>query len=266
MILLPPSEGKAADGSGPPWRPGAGAFPELDGARRAVRDAVRRVLGGGDAAAAQLLGVRGRHLAEAMWQWQELERSPTMPACLRYRGVVPGALAPEGLGGAARRALERRGLVPSGLWGIASATDPIPAYRLRMAARVDPLGVLAAFWRPRITPLVARRADGGWIIDMLPREHAAAIDAGALGAERSLTIELIEGEGESRRLVGHEGKSLKGRLARAIIEADARTPRAVAALDVPGLRVEDASAGPGGVTIVLARVPMAPPPSNMLGA
>lgn len=60
-----------------------------------------------------------------------------------------------------------RVLVPSGLWGLVAATDPIPAHRLTMGARVP------------------------------------SIDAGAL------------------RAVGHAGKSLKGLLARAILDADA---------------------------------------------
>lgn len=99
--------------------------------------------------------------------------------------------------------MDARVLVPSGLWGLVAAADPIPAYRLKMSARVPPIGSLAAFWRPRITPVIDRLAGGGWIIDLLPREHAAAIDAGALRESRLLRVELVEDGPGGPRAVGH---------------------------------------------------------------
>ena len=254
VILLPPSEGKAPDGGGPPWPRAGGAFPELGEARIAVRDAVRAVLAGDGPAAARLLAARGPHLERALAEWGELDDAPTLPAWDRYRGVVWAALAPAALDRAARRRLLARVLVPSGLWGLVAAGDPVPAYRLRMGAGVPPLGPLAAFWRPRITPLIDGRAAGGWVIDLLPREHAAAIDPAGLEASRHLRIALVEdGGGGERRATGHAGKHLKGLLARAILESGASTPRAVAALSVPGLRSEGATRAPGGAEVVFTR-------------
>ncbi len=238
MILLPPSEGKAIGGVCAARADWAQAFPELDADRAAVRDAVRGTIGGGEAVAGRLLGVGGHHLARALADWNDLDEAPTMPAAERYTGVVWTALDPRSLERAARRRLDRRVLIPSGLWGIVAATDPIPAYRLKMSARATPIGALSAFWRPRITPLVARSAAAGWVIDLLPAEHAAAIDPSALGSARLLRVDLLdEGPHGARRAVGHAGKSLKGRLARAILEADVRGPRDLAALAVPGLRL-----------------------------
>ena len=128
-------------------------------------------------------------------------------------------------------------LVPSGLWGLVAATDPLPPYRLKMGARLAPLGGLAAFWRPRITPLIVARARGGWVVDLLPQEHAAALDAGALGG-RLVRVEIVEDGPSGRRAIGHAGKALKGRLARAILEADARGPQAIARLDVDNLTLD----------------------------
>ena len=83
------------------------------------------------------------------------------------------------------------------------------------------------------------------------------MDPAGLGRARLVRVEIVEeGEGGPRAL-GHAGKALKGRLARAILEADARTPAAVAALEVPGLRAVALDAPRGGV----ARVAFAADPS-----
>jgi cytoplasmic iron level regulating protein YaaA (DUF328/UPF0246 family) len=249
VILLPPSEGKAPGGVAKPW---TGVLPELDADRMAVRDEVRRVIAGGEAAASRLLGVKGRHLAQASEDWEALDDAPTLPASRRYSGVVWSALDPATLDAVTHRRLNARVMVPSGLWGVVAAGDPIPAYRLKMSARLPAIGSLGAFWRPRITPIIDRRAAGGWVIDLLPNEHAAAIDVDALRRSRLVRVELLEA-GDGRRSVGHAGKTLKGLVARAILEADARRPEDIAGLRVLGVRAEGVTATPNGALVVFRR-------------
>lgn len=236
VLLLPPSEGKAPGGSGPPWGAAATAFPGLAGPRAQVRDAVRASLAGGEGAAGRLLAARGPHLARALSEWDELDEAPTLAAEQRYTGVMWRALDPASLGPAARRRLRAWTLVPSGLWGVSALTDGLPPHRLRMGVSVPPLGPLAAFWRPLVSPVIGARAGRGWVIDLLPDEHAAAVDHDALGPARLVRIDLVApGRG---RAIGHAGKALKGALARAIVIAGARTPTQLQRLDVPGLQVE----------------------------
>ncbi len=257
VLLLPPSEGKAPGGRGRPWPVARTAFPELAGDRATVRDAVRAALAAGEDEAAALLGVRGPHLARALAEWEDLDTARTMPAASRYTGVVWGALDPAGLSSAARRRMNSWVLVPSGLWGLAAAADPLPAYRLSMGARVPGLGGLAAWWRPRITPVVAARAGSGWVIDMLPGAHRAAIDPEGLGPARLLRVELVTGGPNGAKAMGHGGKATKGALARALLEAGARDPASLGRLEVPGLRLEaslrDGRRGP--VTLVFGPAP-----------
>lgn len=256
IVLLPPSEGKAAGGDGPPWATAPRAFLGLDDARTQVRDAVRAALADEPAAASRLLGARGPLLGRALEDWEALDEAPTLPALARYTGVVWRALDPPSLDRAALRRLRARVLVPSGLWGLLAPGDPVPAYRLGMRASVAPLGPLAAWWRPRVTAILDERAAGGWLIDMLPAEHAASLDPAGLTRARLLRVALVEDDGRGgRRAAGHAGKHLKGLLARAVIEADARTPRAVAALEVPGLRCDGAERAPGGAAVTFWRVP-----------
>ena len=109
--------------------------------------------------------------------------------------------------------VQRRQLVvPSGLMGVVRGDDPVPPYRLRMGARLEPLGRLATWWRPAVSAAIQRRARGREIVDLLPKEHRAAwIPA---DNAQGVRIELIERTGKPG---GHFAKAAKGRLARAIL-------------------------------------------------
>src|ERR1044071_4845483 len=98
LILLPPSEGKAAGGEGPPWAPGTMAL-DLD-ERRAMMPATmgRNLHGRGarmmaglvremrkpKAQRAKLLGVNGPSLAAGTDADLAIHSSPTTPALARY--------------------------------------------------------------------------------------------------------------------------------------------------------------------------------------
>ncbi len=248
MLLLPPSEGKETGGDGPPWTRAGHSIPALNAGRRRVRDAVRARLAQDEGA--RLLGARGATLDRALEEWRTLDRSPTLPARERYHGVVWTALDPAGLSPAARRLLDERALVVSGLWGLVRASDPLPAYRLKMSANVPPLGVLARHWRPAVARTLRRLAGDDWVVDLLPDEHRAAVDVPALGRTRLLRVDLVADGPAGRRAVGHAGKSHKGRLARAILEERALTPERVAALRLPGLRALDPVEDAGGMRVV----------------
>jgi len=242
VILLPPSEGKAPAGDGPPVQWDGGVFgPALGRARMEVRDAVRQALCA-PGMADTLLGVRGAHLERALAEWEHLDIASTLPAATRYSGVVWGALGGDSLPTTARRRLLARVVVPSGLWGLVAARDPIPAYRVKMAARVPPLGLLATWWRPLVTAALVTRARRSVVMDLLPQEHAASIDVAAFRPGGHVRVEIVDEGPAGRRSVGHAGKSLKGALARAMLLNDARTVSDLTGLVVAGLgpgRVED---------------------------
>jgi uncharacterized protein len=239
VLLLPPSEGKAPGGDGGPWAEGAQTFAVLNARRVRVRNAARRAPREPDAGA-RLLGARGATLERARADWRDLDHAPTLPAWRRYRGVVWEALSPDTLPAEGLTALRERVLVPSGLWGLLAADDPVPAYRLKMSARLDPMGILARFWRAPVSRALAEHAGDGWIVDLLPAEHAAAIDPRLLGGARLTRVALVTtSSAGARRAAGHAGKHAKGMLARAVIEAGARCAEDIADLGVPGLRTVD---------------------------
>lgn len=251
VILLPPSEGKSPGGTRDPVDWACGGFGQLAPMRLQVRDAVRRAVRR-RADAQALLGVTGPHLDRALEEWRDIDQAPTMPAGARYSGVVWGALDLASLPAAARRRGMGRIVVPSGLWGLAGAADPIPSYRLKMGARVGALGRLSAWWQPAVSAALATRARRGAVMDLLPNEHAAAIDVAALRPGSVVRVAIMDDGPGGRRAVGHAGKALKGLLARAVLAEDARTAADVADLRVAGLQRVGVDAG-GVTTVTFAR-------------
>jgi cytoplasmic iron level regulating protein YaaA (DUF328/UPF0246 family) len=163
----------------------------------------------------KVLGVRGELLERALATTDELVggTAVVLPAWRRYSGVVWAGLDPATLTPADRRRI----IVPSGLYGMTTAADPVADYRLKLLVSLGRLGRLSTFWRPFVTPALARRARGRVVVDLLPAEHAHAVDLAALDpSTRVVRIRFVSPDG--RRAVGHEAKSVKGRLARAVLD------------------------------------------------
>lgn len=226
LILLPPSEGKAAGGDGPAWAVGTMADAGLDRHRRTtVREAARA-------------GAVAR-------------RAPTLPAMERYTGVLYRELDWPSLPVAARRRGADDVRTVSGLWGLVAPTDPIPAYRLQMSARLDGLGRLASWWRPRLAATLAARSAGRVVWDLLPQEHAAAVDWSGCAPERRITVRFVD---RSNRVVSHWNKLLKGSLVRWLLTEGPPGPEALAAFDHPlGYRFDASASSLDGplATVVL---------------
>jgi len=96
LILLPPSEGKAASGTGPAVDPAALAFPQLAPARRKVVRALVKLAKGPAGPALETLGLTANQAGELAAD-KVLATAPTLPAADRYTGVLYDALDLPGL-------------------------------------------------------------------------------------------------------------------------------------------------------------------------
>ncbi len=235
LILVPPSEGKAAGGSGEKWAGGTSRFDRLDRPRRAVMTALRDGLRGDSA---KLLGVKGDALEAAIAADRSVRRSPTMPAIERYTGVLYDALDIATLPAAARRHLGDQVVIFSGLFGALGAFDPVPDYKLKMGATLPGIGRLSTYWRPHIDAALAPELDGRIVWDLLPNEHAAAWSGGASGGGTSrITVKFLDDveRGGSRQLVAvsHWNKLLKGALVRHLLATGLDHPEGLAAFEHP---------------------------------
>ena len=199
VILLPPSEGKAGGGDGPGWAPGTMADRALDRSRREV-------------------------LRAACASGASPRRARTLPAMERYTGVLYQELAWPTLSAAARRRGDAQVRTVSGLWGLVAPADPIPPYRLKMSASLDGLGRLSTWWRPRLSRVLAELTEDRLVWDLLPNEHAAAIDWEVGAPARRVTVRFLDVEG---RTVSHWNKLLKGSLVRWLLTEQPAGPEAL---------------------------------------
>ncbi len=213
FILLPPSESKEAGGSRS-RKPGT-----FDVALDAPRTEVAHALGalvesGRSVDIERTLRVHGVLLERAIESSRAVAqgRARLLPAWRRYNGVVWSHLDPSSLSPAHRRRI----LVPSGLYGVTTAQDHIGDYRMKMNVVLVPLGGLATFWRPRLTPTLVTHLEGANVVNLLPQEHASAIDFVELAKTcHVITIRfVVEGE---MVVAGHEAKAVKGILARQLL-------------------------------------------------
>lgn len=236
LVLLPPSEGKAAGGDGPPWHRAGHRFTELDDARREVHAALTAAMRADEDGRRALLGVRGAALDAATRANLEVADAPTRPAIERYTGVLYDALDAGSLPSAQRRRLRAQALILSGLWGVVAPDDPIPAYKLKMGARLRPLGRLSGWWRPRLAPVLDEVAAGRVVWDLLPAEHDAAV-APIASARRVITarfLDEVERDGERRLVaVSHWNKLLKGALVRHVLAEQLDDPAGLEGFEHP---------------------------------
>jgi hypothetical protein len=213
LVLLPPSETKADGGDGAALDLAALTAPELTPVRADLVESLGELAGDVPAARAAL-GLSPQQDDE-LGRNAELWTSPTMPAVLRYTGVLYDALDVRSMTRAQRARAGRRLAVGSALFGLVAADDPIPAYRLSAGSQLPGLPTLRALWKPALSPVLAAVDD--LVVDLRSGSYAAL--APVPGA---VTVEVLsERPDGSRSVVSHFNKAHKGRLARLLATSTA---------------------------------------------
>ena len=212
LILLPPSEGKAAGGG---RRARDGVFGPLLGESRATLISALAELNRDRHALERVTRVSGVRLERARDALEQVVNghAPLLATWRRYTGVVWTHLDPSSLAPTQRRRL----MVPSALYGITAGEDLIADYRLTFHASVADCGQLASFWREPVTDALIRVAGRSTVIDLLPAEHRRALDLDRLaGATRVISVRFQSSDGA--RAIGHAAKAVKGLLARRLLD------------------------------------------------
>jgi len=221
LVLLPPSEGKAAPAAGAPLALDALSLPGLTEAReRVLATLVELSAGDPDTAAAVLglsPGLRGELARNAA-----LRTAPALPAGQLYTGVLYDALGLAGLDAAAYARAEASLLVFSGLWGAVRISDRIPAYRCSGGVKLPGLGALGGYWRGPMGQVLPEAATG-LVLDLRSSAYAALWKPSGEVAGRTATVrvlhERVVGGVVKRSVVSHFNKATKGRLLRDLLEA-----------------------------------------------
>lgn len=203
LIVLPPSETKAAGGYGPPLEVEKLSFPGLNPARRELIDALTALTV--DETMAEL-GLSEK-LAEYARANAELLTSGTMPAVQRYTGVLFDALDADSLRDTSRLA------IGSALFGVVRASDPIPRYRLSGGQKLHGR-TIKSFWGTAISDALAGQDE--LIVDL---RSGAYQQLGKVRSAVTVRVESVQDDG-SRKVVSHFNKHYKGLLARELALQD----------------------------------------------
>ncbi|GAA2730403.1 peroxide stress protein YaaA [Actinocorallia aurantiaca] len=236
LILLPPSEGKAAAGDGPRLDLETLSRPELTPVRERVLQALVDLCRGPEGTALEVLGL-SEGQKDALTRNGALREAPALRARELYTGVLYDHLRLNELDDAARAKV----VIFSGLWGALGADDRVPPYRLAMGVRLPPLGALAGVWRPALTE--ALRPDG-LVVDMRSAPYAAAWKRPSVGV-RVLKERIVDGAAK-RSVVSHMAKATRGSIAHDLLThgIEARTQEELAkALGELGHTVESPRVG-----------------------
>ncbi|MBD8869932.1 peroxide stress protein YaaA [Nocardioides donggukensis] len=251
LILLPPSEGKAAPRRGRPLDLATLGFGSLTAARGRVLDALVDLCATDVDRAAAVLGL-GATQTELVLRNAELRDAPTARADRIYTGVLFDALDLPTLSPAARRRAATRVAVTSALFGLLRPTDAVPAYRLSGDTTLPGLGGVAGVWRQHLGPAVTDALGAGLLVDLRSTTYAAFWRPEPALAPRVATVRVLHEHGGTRKVVSHFNKATKGRIVRAVLEDGGRprTPGQLADLlrDL-GWKVEETPPGRHGVQL-----------------
>lgn len=232
VLLLPPSKGKAPDGSGTAYGRTIGRIHPLATARREVlTTAVEAAASLSDAELARVTGVRASEasaVSAARTGLAGLTEAPSLPAHRRYTGIVHGNA---GLAALDPSVLEVDVRIVSALLGLVALDEPVPAYRLEFAASLPSLGGLTTFWRDRLAAHLETITDGVRVWDLLPGEHARVWPPGLREQLDVVSVRFIRPDGRAANAA--RTKVAKGRLAAWLIAtSDADPPGVVVGADL----------------------------------
>ncbi|XPV77020.1 MAG: YaaA family protein [Desulfovibrio sp.] len=191
IILIPPSEGKADGGSNKPLKSVSGITADL---LEAIKEADPK----------KLYGLKEKALEKAIAANADLLTSKTMSAIERYTGVVYDAIDYQTLKN--QSDFDEKVFIVSGLFGLVSPADLIPNYRLK----IDKLKA-AKLWLDSNS----EQLKGVFVIDLLPQAHKKAVKY-----ENGIEVEFVLKKAGKKMPAGHQGKRIKGRFVRWLIEND----------------------------------------------
>lgn len=215
LILLPPSEGKAPAGDGPPLDLDSLVLPALGKTRNPILNALTKVASGSEKRALATLGLTPG-LAGELEADRGLRTSATLPAAERYTGVLydaldlPSLLAPDA-------GVDSRVLIFSGLWGVVRPSDRIPRYRCSMNVTLPRLGGLASRWRTALGSCLPRYVGSQLVVDLRSGTYMAPWKPG----EHAVVVRVLLERDGKRSIVSHFNKATKGRLARSLLTSPA---------------------------------------------
>ncbi|NDV19959.1 peroxide stress protein YaaA [Pseudodesulfovibrio sp. JC047] len=195
-LLIPPSEGKADGGKNNPLKSVSGITADL---LAAIEKADPQ----------KLYGLKEKALKKAQAVNANVLNSKTLPAIERYTGVVYDAIAYHTLKNTSD--FNDKVRIVSGLFGLVAPTDLIPNYRLK----IDKLQAAKRWVNAN-----SEQLKNTFVIDVLPQAHKKAVRY-----EHGIEVEFVLKKAGKKMPAGHQGKHIKGRFVRWLIENAITDPK-----------------------------------------
>jgi len=224
LLLLPPSETKKIGGTNLTIEQVHLSYGQLNEARDLVLDALLKVCKN-KAEATRVLKLSSKQLGDRELNLA-IRQAPTMPAFERYGGTLYKAIGVESFTKHEVELMRENVLIQSALFGLISATDRIPWYRLS-ASTALPKANLKKIWQEHSGAAYARLVDMP-IIDLRSKAY---VDLAPIPEHLdSYWVEVVaEGSNGERRALNHFNKTAKGELVGAFVRAKT-PPRTLAQL------------------------------------
>jgi len=238
LLLLPPSETKRIGGSSLTIEQVHLSYGQLNEARDLILDALIKVCKN-KAEATKVLKLSPKQQGDRELNLA-IRKAPTMPAYERYEGTLYKAIVTDSFTKHEIELMRGNVLIQSALFGLISATDRIPWYRLS-ASTVLPKVSLKKVWREHQDAAYNRLVDMP-IIDLRSKAY---VDLAPIPEHLdSYWVEVVAEDGKGqRRALNHFNKTAKGEFVGAFVRA--KTPpktltqlKAVAKKAGLGLEVE----------------------------
>jgi cytoplasmic iron level regulating protein YaaA (DUF328/UPF0246 family) len=215
LILLPQSETKVFGGTNLPITQVHLSYGQLDPARDKVLASLLELCKDKDLARANLKLTEGQ--LEDIQRNLEIPVAPTMPAYQRYGGTLYKAIDVASFSEREVEVMRSKVLIQSALFGLISATDRIPWYRLSAGSKLPGLS-LKEIWNEN-QPLAWQRLVDFPIIDM--RSKAYVELAPIPEQMESYWVDVVQLKDGKTQALNHFNKTAKGRLVGAFVRAQA---------------------------------------------
>jgi len=214
LLLLPPSETKRQGGSNLTIEQVHLSYGQLNEARDEVLEELLKVCKS-KPKAAKVLKLSPKQLGEIDLNLA-IKTAPTMPAYERYEGTLYKAIDTASFTSHEVEMMRSHVLMQSALFGLISATDRIPWYRLS-AGTVLPKVNLKKIWKEHQPAAWARLVDTP-IIDLRSKAY---VDLAPIPEEiDSYWVEVVAEDSKGqRRALNHFNKTAKGEFVGAFVRA-----------------------------------------------
>ena len=191
IILIPPSEGKVEEGK----------FECLDKFDPITEELLEK-LKSYEGDLEKLYGVKEKKLQKVKAINSNIKTAKTLPAIERYSGVVYKGIDYSSIKN--KELFDERVYILSGLFGLINCRKLIPDYKFK----IDFFNA-SKLWYERISEFLKDY----YVIDLLPLVHRKAVSY-----DEGIAVEFVVIKDGERRSAGHEGKLVKGKFVRWLIE------------------------------------------------